>query len=47
MRAARYHGNQDVRVERIPRPTCGPGQVAIKPAFVGICGSGMLFPFWE
>jgi len=39
MRAARYHGREDVRIEDIPEPVCGPGQVKVKPAFVGICGS--------
>ncbi|KAK5674330.1 hypothetical protein LTS10_012914 [Elasticomyces elasticus] len=39
MRAVRYHGRGDVRFERIDRPTCGPAQVIVKPAFVGICGT--------
>lgn len=42
MRAARYHGKEDIRIEEIPRPTCGPGQVKVEPAFVGICGTGEL-----
>lgn len=62
MRAVRYHGREDVRVDDVPEPVCGSGQVKvcqtnstsrhcrggfqashhpkIKPAFVGICGSG-------
>lgn len=31
-----------MRVEDIPEPVCGEGQIKIKPAFVGICGTGML-----
>ena len=74
MKAARIHGQRDIRVERIAEPECGKGmvkvlqtaetpsnnilrafqspisrgptdplfssQLQIKPAFVGICGSG-------
>ncbi|KAJ0166700.1 putative diacetyl reductase [(R)-acetoin forming] 2 [Colletotrichum tanaceti] len=41
MRAARYHGREDIRIEEIPEPPCGPNQVKIAPAFVGICGSDL------
>lgn len=41
MRAARYYGIEDLRVEEIPEPKCGPGQVKIRPAFVGICGTDL------
>ncbi|RMZ80614.1 hypothetical protein DV738_g2565, partial [Chaetothyriales sp. CBS 135597] len=42
MRALRYHGPSDLRVDQdVPAPICGPGQVRIKPAFVGICGSDL------
>jgi threonine dehydrogenase-like Zn-dependent dehydrogenase len=41
MRAARFHGIGDIRVEEIEEPKCGEGQVKVKPAFVGICGTGM------
>jgi len=40
MRAARYYGKEDIRVEEIEEPVCQPGQIKIKPAFVGICGTG-------
>jgi threonine dehydrogenase-like Zn-dependent dehydrogenase len=40
MRAARYYGIEDIRVEEIAEPVCGEGQIKIKPAFVGICGTG-------
>ncbi|GLB07302.1 hypothetical protein AtubIFM57258_002631 [Aspergillus tubingensis] len=40
MRAVRYHGRGDIRVEEIQEPgSCGVGEVKIRPAFVGICGS--------
>ncbi|KAH7011010.1 chaperonin 10-like protein [Ilyonectria destructans] len=41
IRAARYYGREDVRVEQIPVPLVRPGQVKIAPAFVGICGSDL------
>jgi threonine dehydrogenase-like Zn-dependent dehydrogenase len=43
MKALRYYGKEDIRVEEIDEPVCKEGQVKIKPAFVGICGSGTLF----
>jgi threonine dehydrogenase-like Zn-dependent dehydrogenase len=39
MRAARFHGPGDIRIEQVERPKCAPDEVVIKPAFVGICGS--------
>ncbi|RJE24423.1 Dehydrogenase [Aspergillus sclerotialis] len=39
MRAVRYHGRGDIRVDQIDEPMCGDGEVKIRPAFVGICGS--------
>ncbi|KAJ0414912.1 chaperonin 10-like protein [Aspergillus carlsbadensis] len=41
MRAARFHGRGDVRIDQIEEPVCGEGQVKIRPAFVGICGSDL------
>lgn len=42
MRALRYYGPQDLRVEHdVPEPTCGANQIKIKPAFVGICGTDL------
>jgi threonine dehydrogenase-like Zn-dependent dehydrogenase len=40
MRAARYYGIEDIRVEEIEEPVCKEGQIKIRPAFVGICGTG-------
>ncbi|KAI1329880.1 GroES-like protein [Xylariaceae sp. FL0255] len=40
MRAVRYYGTRDVRLEHdIPEPKCGADEVKIRPAFVGICGT--------
>jgi hypothetical protein len=45
MRAARYYGKEDMRVEEIEEPVCGDNQVKIRPAFVGICGTGIFSQF--
>jgi len=39
MRAIRYYGPGDIRVDEIPEPVAGDGQVKIKIAWNGICGS--------
>jgi L-iditol 2-dehydrogenase len=39
MRAARLHGIRDLRLEQLPRPLPGPGEVLLKVASVGVCGS--------
>lgn len=39
MRASRLHGIRDLRLEDLPRPTPGPGEVLLKVASVGVCGS--------
>jgi L-iditol 2-dehydrogenase len=39
MRAARLHGIRDLRLEDLPRPTPGPGEVLLEIASVGVCGS--------
>ena len=41
MRAARYYGNHDIRIENIDPPTPGPGQVLIDVAWCGICGTDL------
>jgi len=41
MRALRFHGQKDIRLDQIPIPICGIGQVKVKPAFVGICGTDL------
>jgi (R,R)-butanediol dehydrogenase/meso-butanediol dehydrogenase/diacetyl reductase len=39
MRAARYHGRQDVRLEEVPEPVAGPGEVKLRVLYNGLCGS--------
>jgi (R,R)-butanediol dehydrogenase / meso-butanediol dehydrogenase / diacetyl reductase len=41
MRAARYHGVRDVRIEELPDPEPGEGQVLVRVAHNGICGSDL------
>jgi len=41
MKACRFHGKEDLRVEEVPEPTCGKGQVKVRPAWCGICGSDL------
>ncbi len=42
MRAAVWYGNQDIRVVDVPEsPSPGPGEVKIKVAWVGICGTDL------
>ena len=41
MKAARWHGVKDIRVEDIPEPKPGKGEVKIKVAWTGICGSDL------
>ena len=41
MRAARYYGKEDIRIEDVEQQECGAGQVRIAPAYVGICGSDL------
>jgi (R,R)-butanediol dehydrogenase / meso-butanediol dehydrogenase / diacetyl reductase len=41
MRAVRYHGNRDVRVDDIVEPEVRPGTVKIAPEWCGICGSDL------
>jgi L-iditol 2-dehydrogenase len=39
MRASRLHAIRDLRLEELPRPVPGPGEVLLKVAAVGVCGS--------
>jgi len=41
MKAVRFHGKEDLRFEDIPVPKCGKGQIKVKPAWCGICGSDL------
>ena len=39
MKAARWHGRGDVRVEDVPRPSPGPGELLLQVSWCGICGT--------
>jgi len=39
MLASRLHGIRDLRLERLPRPVPGPGEVLLRIEAVGVCGS--------
>lgn len=41
MKAARWYNAKDIRVEEIPEPKVAKGQVKIKVAYCGICGSDL------
>jgi (R,R)-butanediol dehydrogenase/meso-butanediol dehydrogenase/diacetyl reductase len=41
MKAAVFHGREDVRVDDVPEPKPGPGQVKIKVDWCGICGTDL------
>ncbi|MCK5309648.1 MAG: alcohol dehydrogenase catalytic domain-containing protein, partial [Thermoplasmata archaeon] len=42
MRVAMYYGNDDVRLETMPVPKIGPGEVLMKIEASGICGSDVM-----
>ncbi|KAI0366538.1 L-threonine 3-dehydrogenase [Pilatotrama ljubarskyi] len=41
MKALRYHGPKDIRLDNIPEPVVGPKQVKVKIAWCGICGTDL------
>ena len=41
MRAVVYRGVNDMRVETVPVPRIGPGELLIKVATCGICGTDL------
>ncbi|KAI0329791.1 L-threonine 3-dehydrogenase [Cubamyces sp. BRFM 1775] len=41
MRAIRYYGPKDVRLDEVPEPIIGPSQIKIKIAWCGICGTDL------
>lgn len=52
MKAGVFYGKEDLRIEDLPVPQVGPGQMLVKIAYVGICGTdvelyktGMTPPF--
>jgi L-iditol 2-dehydrogenase len=42
MRVAMYYNNRDVRLEEIPTPQTGPGELLVKVMVSGICGSDVM-----
>ena len=42
MRVAMYYNNRDIRVEELPRPMIGPGELLVKIQASGICGSDVM-----
>ena len=42
MRVAMYYNNQDVRLEELPTPRIGPGEMLVKVLASGICGSDVM-----
>ena len=41
MKAARFHGQKDIRIDDIPEPRLRPGAVKLKVAWCGICGTDL------
>lgn len=41
MRAWVFHGKTDMRLEELPEPEPGPGEIAVRIAYNGICGSDL------
>lgn len=41
MKAAVFHAQEDLRIEEVAEPSPGPGQVKLRNAFAGICGSDL------
>jgi len=42
MRVAMYYSNRDVRLEEIPTPRIGPGELLVKVLASGLCGSDVM-----
>jgi len=41
MKALRWHGQRDIRIEEVPEPSPGKGEVKIKVKWCGICGTDL------
>ena len=39
MKAAVFHGVRDVRIEDVPKPTAGPGEVVLRVQRCSVCGT--------
>ncbi|MEW5803253.1 MAG: alcohol dehydrogenase catalytic domain-containing protein [bacterium] len=42
LRVAMYYHNHDVRLEEVPRPVIGPGEMLVQVKSCGICGSDVM-----
>ena len=42
MRVAMYYNNRDVRLEEMPKPKIGPGELLVKIIASGVCGSDVM-----
>jgi len=42
MRVAKWYNNRDLRVEEIPIPQIGPGELLVRVIASGICGSDVM-----
>jgi L-iditol 2-dehydrogenase len=42
MRVARWYNNRDIRIEEMPVPRIGPGELLVRVAACGICGSDVM-----
>ncbi|MBU0503026.1 MAG: zinc-dependent dehydrogenase [Candidatus Omnitrophota bacterium] len=42
MRVVMYYNNRDVRIEEMPKPKIGPGEILVKVNASGICGSDVM-----
>ena len=39
MKAVRLYGREDLRIDDVAEPTVGAGEIMLKNAYVGLCGS--------
>lgn len=42
MRVAMYYSNNDIRLEQLPKPEIGPGELLVRVRASGICGSDVM-----
>lgn len=45
MKTLFIHGREDIRLEDVPTPEPGPGEVRLRIAYVGVCGSDLHYYF--
>ena len=42
MIVAKYYNNNDIRLEELPTPQIGPGEILVKVRASGICGTDVM-----